>query len=481
LGDVSSNLLALPLTVPRRDGSVLPGWAKVAVFLAIGYLSLGRAFAYLGLPWFSLYIGELSLGAFLLFGPRTRQKRWLQLAPRVRRLRRFEWILLVLLCYGAFEALRGILKGYPAFTAARDTAFNYYPLFLFLGIWAGFCRKNILRDALRALAWWNGCYGLAYLLLLSKVSWLMPGTSNAASVVPLFTEPYGSGIALLGLLAFEPNLKRVWHLMALNTFVLLGLQVRAEWVGFTVGLVMFAWLTKRIKQLAVAGGVLILLVGLLYVTNISLPGPRGEISANYIVARAVAPVSKSTASNLSTSQRANSFSGTAVWRLIWWAGIWENVNSTLPSAALGFGYGYPLGDLNPLIRAGEFIQTPHNDFFYALAYTGWLGVALFALLQVEIVRLLRRSYKVTGQPFGIICCAALLTASMFEDFFEAPFGAIPFFLMLGMAIAPALLARNRGQEARSGPALCGSAERSRSDPHPRHEQPGTARPLLPQE
>jgi hypothetical protein len=423
-------------------GSRPDNWGKIAILLIIGYLSMTRSFAYLGLPWINLFVGEMTLAAFLFFGPRTKQGAWLRIARHDRRLRRFGWLLLLLLCYGAFEALPGILSGYPAFTAARDTAFNYYPLFLFFGIWVGLRDRDFLRRVARALAWWNGCYGLAYVLFLSHLSWTMPGTSGAPSDVPLFGQPYGSAVAILGLIAFEPALTRIWHLIALNILVMLWVQIRAEWVVFVVGALAFAWCTKRLKPLAIATAAAVILLAVMYVANIDLPSPEGrggQFSAHDLVARAVAPFDRDLAASLSAKEDVNQFAGTAGWRLVWWISIWGQVHASASSALLGFGYGYPIGDLNPFIEEGYFIQTPHNDFFYALGFSGWIGVMLFGLLQFELLRLLWRSYKITGQPFGLMCWAALLAGSMFEDFFEAPFGAIPFYLLVGIALAPGLL------------------------------------------
>lgn len=468
MGNVSANSQTFPLGLPRRESFDPTGWSKLATFLTVGYLCMGRSFAYLGLPWFSLYIGELALGAFLLFGPRTKQGRWLQIAQRVRRLRHIEWVLLLLLCYGGFEALRGILKGYPAFTALRDTAFDYYSLYLFLGVWAGLKGEDFLRRLVRLLAWWNGCYGLAYVLVLNWLPWAMPGTAGAAKAVPLFSEPYnGSAIALLAMLAFEPRLRKVWYLVAMNAFVLLGLQVRSEWVGFAAGLLVFALLTRRFKQLAVASGLVLLLLGVMYATNLTVLSPkhRGgsvgtEISADSLIARALAPLSKSLALRLAPAGDVGFAASTAEWRLVWWARIWVRANSSQRTALLGFGYGYPIGALNPFIPEGRFIQTPHNDFFYALGFTGWLGVALFAFLQLEIVRLLFRSYRTNGQPFGLMCWSAYLASAMFTEVLEGPFGAIPFYLLVGAAIAPALLAR-KGELAR--PSALGSVSRAAAE------------------
>jgi hypothetical protein len=444
---VSTATLTQPVS-RLSDRPLVDRWAKLALILIVGYLCAGRSFAYLGLPWISLYLGEISLAAFLVLGPRTKRGRWLKVVQRAKRFRRLDHLVVLLICYGGFEALHGIFSGYPVFTAVRDTAFNYYPVFLFLGVWSAIQDPDFLGRAVRALAWWNGCYGLAYALFLSRLPWAMPGTADTPSAVPVFSEPLGSAIAILGLFAYEPKLRRVWHLLALNFVVMFFVQMRAEWVGFCVGLAIFAWCTKRIKHLAIAGALVTALLAVMFITHIHLPAPRGrggEISVDGIVARAVAPVDRDFAAQLAPRRAVVGYVGTVSWRLFWWASIWHTVHEKPIRAVLGLGYGYPIGDLNPFIQSGTFIQTPHNDFFYALAYSGWLGVLLFVLLQIELVRLLWHGYLRTGQPFGLMCGAALLAESMFGDFFEAPMGAIPFYLLIGAGIACAALSQNAQQ------------------------------------
>jgi hypothetical protein len=283
--------------------------------------------------------------------------------------------------------------------------------------------------------------------------------------VHLFGQPSGSAVALIGLIVFEPRLERVLHLILLNSWVMLGMQVRAEWLGWLVGLLVFAWCTKRVKPLAIVGAVGVMLIGIMYLTGINLPSPKGRgpgrISAPSLAARVAAPVSPKLASKLASPPDASHSVGTIKWRLVWWASIWKAVHADVPHALFGFGYGYPIAGLHPSISRGALIQTPHNDFFYALVFSGWIGVMLFGLLQIELVRLLWRSYKVTGQPFGLMCWAALLAGSMFQDFFEAPFGAIPFYLLAGLALAPALLGTGVApavEEALPLPPRAGTAE-----------------------
>ena len=155
----------------------------------------------------------------------------------------------------------------------------------------------------------------------------------------------------------------------------------------------------------------------MYVGHVSLQSPLGRgdnvgttgtsISTYYLVARAIAPLSQDLAQNLAPAEEVDFAAGTAAWRLVWWANIWLQVHARLSTALFGLGYGYPVGDLNPDIDPDAFIQTPHSVVFYALAFSGWAGVVLFSLLQIEIARLLWRSYQLNGQLFGLICWAAL--------------------------------------------------------------------------
>lgn len=434
----------------EHDSGARSGWIHLTVILIVGYLSLSRSFAYLGLPPARIYIGELVLVAFLFLGPTESGTRWIKAVARAKTVQRLKWLILIFFSYGLFEAARGALQGFPLLTALRDTAFNYYPLYLALGIWVGLREKGFLRRLVPVLALWNGCYGILYLLWLNKLSWTMPGTANAASDVPLFTEPYGSAISILGLLTFQKKLARVWYLLLLNGIVMLWLQVRAEWLGFFIGLIVFAILTKQAKRLVSGFAVVLILLGVMYIADVELPSPEGrggQFSTRDVVARAIAPFDKDFAADLSSSNDLQGYVGTAEWRLIMWAGIWGEVHSHVTTTILGLGYGYPIVDLNPLIEPGTFLQSPHSDFFYSLGYSGWAGVILFVLVQIEILRLLISSYARTRSPFGLILWCSLLTASLLEAFFETPFAAIPFFLIIGAAIAPGILPSRESSES----------------------------------
>jgi hypothetical protein len=74
-------------------------------------------------------------------------------------------------------------------------------------------------------------------------------------------------------------------------------------------------------------------------------------------------------------------------------------------------------------------------FYFALGYTGWIGVILFFWFQALLGLVLLRAAKSSGNSFGILLWAWMLTSSMFGNGFETPFGAIPYYLAVGMAAA----------------------------------------------
>jgi O-antigen ligase len=408
--------------------------------MLVGYCLMGRSFAYLGIPPWHLFIGEIVLAMFLWAGPRTSLGAWTKVAFKIRPIAGPAKAFLILFAYGILEVVHGIAAGYPPLTAARDLAFNYYPVFFLLGMWVGFRKPDFLPRLFRWLAWFNAVYGLAYILFLDRSKWIFPGVSREVADVSIFGAPEFSFVVLLGLLAYEKDLFRVSHLLLLNTFVLLAMQVRAEWLALGIGLFLWGLLTKRLKRMAGAAAVVVLLLAAMYAIDFKMAGPesRGgaDISARDLIGRAFAPIDANLASKYTSSYEMDE--GTTVWRLVWWAAIWEQVHESRVTSLVGLGYGYALGDLVPYLQ-GEFIQTPHNVFFYTLGYTGWIGVLLFAYFQAQLVYLLWKGHRKTRQPSGLILWIAMMVFALFTPFFEVPQGAIPFYVFLGCVAGAAFL------------------------------------------
>jgi hypothetical protein len=411
--------------------------SRVVTLLLLGYLCMGRSFAYWGIPPWHLFIGEVVLALFLLAGPFTSGGRWPWAVWQNPVLGRFGKVLLLFLVCGVFQVIRGIYLGHPLLNTARDLAFNYYPFYFFLGLWVGLQNREFLPKLLRAAGWVNGLYGLLFVLALSRIPLLFPGVSAEVEPVSIFGQPSFSGPILLGLLSFEKDMRRIWPLLLLNTAVLLGMLIRAEWVAFAVGLAVWAWATGKVKQAALCASLVFLLLGVMYVTNFSYEGPetRGRtISAKDVIGQVIAPFNPALAANYTSDLfNAELSEGTTIFRALYWTGVWTSVHRGLSSALLGHGYGFPLGEVVPLLHLD--VRTPHNLFFYALGYSGWLGVAVFALFLAELLRLVLKVYRQTGQPYGLVLWVSIITFAVFTPFFETPQGAIPFYLLTGCLCA----------------------------------------------
>jgi hypothetical protein len=182
---------------------------------------------------------------------------------------------------------------------------------------------------IRALAWFNGVYGILFILFLNSVPWTFPGVSRDVTPVPIFGEPTFSVVALIGLLVFEENPQSVWYLFIMNLFVLLGIQLRGEWLAFGVALLLWSWLTKRLKKLALVGCYLAILFAFVFALNLKIEAPQGRgggtVSARSIVGRVLAPINPDLASDYSANYEMAE--GTALWRVVWWAQIWLSVNA----------------------------------------------------------------------------------------------------------------------------------------------------------
>jgi hypothetical protein len=83
------------------------------------------------------------------------------------------------------------------------------------------------------------------------------------------------------------------------------------------------------------------------------------------------------------------------------------------------------------------LRTPHNIFYFALGYSGWVGVCIFFALQISCFMMLWRLYRLTGQAYGLAAWASTIFAAFFGNVLETPSGAIPFYLIIGLLVAPA--------------------------------------------
>lgn len=409
-------------------------WHKIGGFLVVGYLLMTRSFAYLGVPSLKIFVGEIVLAAFLLLKPRVALGTLAASLLRPSPLNGLGLALLPFLAYGVWQVGRGVSGGSPVLYTLKFLAFNYYAMYLFMGIWIGMQADDFLPKLVRVIAWGNAIYGLIYLLMLRSLSIMHPGAA-----VSLFGQPVGSAIAIVGLLCIQRSLATNLPLLSLNSIVILGMQIRGEWLALSVGLLVWGLLTRRLGRVVAIGLIGLAVLGVIELAGIKIAGRVNSISLGATLSHVIAPIDKDLAKRFGGD--AETSAGTIAWRQLWWDQIWSSVHSTPRLAVFGHGYGFDLFSLAPpSVRLGQAaeIRTPHNGFYYALGYTGWVGVLLFGLLQFAIVRLLWRAYRGHGAVVGLVWWAMGISTGCFGNYFETPFGAIPFYLLVGMSMAPAL-------------------------------------------
>lgn len=427
-------------------------WSKWVLFLLVGLSLTGRSFAYLGIPPAKLFVGDITLGAFILLRPRQLFDPWIKALTKGGPLGPLAWVLLISISYGIFQVIRGVLLGFSPLTAVQNLVFNVYPLYLFLGIWLGKRRPDLLLRFVQIFAVLFCIYAPAYLLYLNKVYVMMPGSEG----VNVFGQANGGGFIILSLLCLDPKPSRWWPVMTVAAACFLAAQVRAEWLGMIVATMIWGVLSRRMTRVAMIGAGICALLAVGAVLDVNLPSPSergGAISSTEIVARGLAAVSPDLARNLTGSSNVHQYSGTIQWRKNWWHAIWANSQDNYTNLLIGPGYGYSLRKLVTYLRVDPDLRTPHDIFYYALGYSGWIGVLIFFSLQAGCAVLLWRTYRVTGQAWGLAIWASGLTSAFFENVLETPAGAIPFYLCIGLFVGPALAALSSpAREALSRPA-----------------------------
>jgi len=417
-------------------------WHKVAGFLIVGYLCMTRSFAYIGVP--PLFIGEIVLAGFVLLKPRVALGTWAASLLRPSPLSTLGLALLVFMLYGLWQVGRGVLGGSSLFYTLKFFVFNYYAIYLLFGIWIGLHAPEFFPKLIRVIAWVSGVYSLVWLLLLKNAAVSIPG-----SHVTLFGVPSAGAVAILGLLCFERDLRAVWPVLALNIMVTLALQARTTWLGVAAGMLVWGLLTVRLGRVVAMGAAGLAVIGMIELSGFQLGVGGRAISMGEVLGRIIAPIDLELAKEL--TPHATKHASTAEWRELWWEQIWLSVHSAPMLEAFGHGYGFDLFGLAPeSVRTGQEewdVRTPHSVFYYALGYTGWVGVVVFAAFQITILRLLWQGFRLSGAPAGLVFWVMGMAMACFEAGFETPYKAIPFYLLVGMGMAPGLQVKG-GEHAR---------------------------------
>jgi hypothetical protein len=408
---------------------------------------------YLG---FSLFIGKVSayfgllVGGLLIFSVRVLWDRWFAALTRHDDpMRRVGWALLVSLVYGVAQVIWGVcFLDYSLFTALQILVFNLGPFYLFLGIWVGIHQPLALRTYIRVLSWWMVIYTPIYFIFLShlnlSLTGLLPGTG-----LDVLGNPGSGTLPLLGLLTMEPQIARFWLPVIVLILLTIANQERSDWLGLGICLMIWGKLSGKLgRVLGILGctAVILIIAALIDLKLPPIPGRGGELSARGTIARMAGSISPDLSAEVGGTRDAQFYYGTVHWREHWWAAIRNEVSKDTKTEIFGLGYGYPLAHLAGADVEKEGTRSPHSIFYFTLAYSGFVGVAIFFWLEISILWLLWRVYKVSGETFGLIFCIYTLIGSFFGNVLETPAASIPFYLLLGMSMAPIFLRRAKFQD-----------------------------------
>ena len=279
--------------------------------------------------------------------------------------------------------------------------FNYYTLYMFMGMWIGLQAPEYLPKMIRVIAWVNGIYGLLYIVALRHVEITMPGfvarTCRSSRRRPV---RWWSSSDCCASSAISGRSGSSW---LLNIVVTLAWQVRSEWSGLASAILTWGLLTGRLGRVVAMGMAGLAVLGMIELADIRLAGRTGEVSLSETLARVIAPINLELAKEL--SPKAKCHAGTAEWREQWWEQIWRSVHSNADAGSVRAWLR-----LSPVSLAPEEVggarQRPSEHRIASSttpsARRDGSASPCSALLQFAIFRLLLRSYRLTGQPAGLV-------------------------------------------------------------------------------
>ena len=405
-------------------------WTKAVVLLLWLGSVLGKGSAYVG----------LAMGAFFLLSPRILWNRWYTaLTENKDLMHSWSWALLVSLIYGLIELISGLLQGYPLLTAFEILVFNINPIYVFLGIYVGAKHPTIIRKYVRYSAWFIVVYTPLYFLVFNKMNVTLSGILPGNNMVILSNAGSGSG-TLLGLISYEPDLLKFWLPLLVLACLTIANQERSDWLGLTICLLIWGFLSKKIGRIFQIAGILVTVITICAILDVKLPpipGRGGELSARGTISRMLGAISPELASEVG-GDRANAgfYYGTVAWRKHWWANIRNEVSKQYSTLIFGEGYGYNLAHLASRDVEKQGTRSPHDILYFAFAYSGLVGVAIFIWLEICMFHILWKLYKMTGNTYGLIYFTYQIINALFGNNIETPQAGILVYLFVGLMIGP---------------------------------------------
>jgi hypothetical protein len=392
-------------------------------------------------PQLPLFFSELGIGIVLtLVLLRGALKRTLPI--------RRDWLnglLLLWLVLGAGRVWLDVRS--HGVTALRDFAMVYYLLYFFAtqALAAHAPSRGVLRGALLVT------FGL------------LPLTGLLANLFPEFflSNLLVEGVPLIfykgdllatflftGFIVLLPVGPFRWQdggwrwLVALGSLVFgLTLLSRSSMLGLVVALAWLAWAGRwRPARVLVA----VCATGVLAVTVYSLLQKKDFTQTKaYAVYEAVVSIADYSGTRNYQNEMSSDKGDNNRFRLVWWRNVAEETLTTSPLLGLGFGADLAHGFLLEYYPTGEAdftARSPHNIFMTTLGRMGLAGVAvLLAVYGVQAgvtARVAREARSDPARQEAMTLQAAVwvvMVSACLGVVLEGPMGAIPFWIMLGLA------------------------------------------------
>lgn len=235
----------------------------------------------------------------------------------------------------------------------------------------------------------------------------------------------------------------LWRgLIALAALIFgLTLLSRASMLGLLVAIGWLA-LAGRWRPFKVLAGVC--LAGLLSVTTVSLLQKKDFTQTRaYAIYEAVASVADFSGTRSYRSGLTDDKADNNRFRLVWWRNVAEETLTVSPIFGLGFGADLARGFVQVYYPdAGDDFsaRSPHNIYMTMLGRMGLIGAGIMLAIYVLQFRTTLRTVRATridpGRQEALTlqaACWVVLVSSCFGVVLEGPMGAIPFWIMLGLA------------------------------------------------
>lgn len=421
----------------------------VLVLLAVlmGYATMGRGFAHVGVRPFFVGEAALTLGVLALV-----------VTLPTRRLNAVHVLILAFMSWGAFRTLPYI-DAY-GLDALRDAASWGYALFAI--VVSLLLQQQHLRGlitAYRGFVWFLVPWILVLALVWAPLGDSFPRVPGTDVAIPSF-KGGDMGVHLAGVAAFilagflpasgwarvaQPLLWLTW----LMGFAVIAAVNRGGMLAVMVATSTVVFFTRQLRQWVAPtlAGVLLVAVGVTADVSLAEVG-RGseagrEVSVGQLIDNFASTVGESDDKRLS---------GTRAWRERWWS---EIVNYTFGGEYfwLGKGYGINLAEDDGFAGSDpelSDLRSPHNGHLQFLARGGVPGFALWLAVVLAFATTIARSaYRCHkhGKPELLAVHAwifaywmAAVVNMSFDVYLEGPQGGIVFWSLVGLGIGVAAIA-----------------------------------------